>query len=59
MTSAMKKYQEGDEQDKLDLLVDAIKRACIVGGCACIKDMPGDNYTCTAHQFLWEVARDE
>lgn len=26
-------------------------------GCSCINDMPGDNYTCTAHQRLREITR--
>ncbi len=27
-------------------------------GCACIKDLPGDNYTCTGHQKLMAIARE-
>lgn len=26
-------------------------------GCACIKDLPGDNYTCSDHAFLISYAR--
>lgn len=27
-------------------------------GCACINDMPGDNYTCTSHEKLYKLARE-
>jgi hypothetical protein len=28
-------------------------------GCACIKDLPGDNYTCEAHRALARIAQEE
>lgn len=40
-------------------IVNAIKQAFDPQGCGCIKDMPGDNYTCTAHQLLMSIAREE
>ena len=27
-------------------------------GCACIRDLPGDNYTCTSHEKLIHFARE-
>ncbi len=38
-------------------LEESVKRAHDPDGCACIKDMPGDNYTCTAHRTLIEYAQ--
>ncbi len=42
--------------------IEKVTQALVVvfkEGCACIKDMPGDNYTCTAHELLYKIARGE
>lgn len=57
INSVLQKYLDGDEQDKLSMLEEALKHIYGRGGCACIKDMPGDNYTCYAHYLLWVVGR--
>jgi hypothetical protein len=44
-------------EEQLKELVAAVRRAFSPDGCACIKDMPGDNYTCTAHELLYRIAR--
>ncbi len=41
-----------------DELLDLIAAAFDPDGCACIDDMPGDNYTCSAHQELRRIARE-
>jgi hypothetical protein len=47
-----------EAQNLLAEVADAIERTNGLGGCGCIKDLPGDNYTCTAHQALWKWSRD-
>ena len=43
------------DSEYISKLEDAIRQTWR-GDCGCIHDLPGDNYTCTAHQFLREVA---
>lgn len=59
MTIMMIRYREGDEQDKLEILLNAIKQAFGPGGCACVIDEGYTFYTCVAHEFLQEVAKHE
>ena len=54
--SRFETYLAGDEQDKLDLLEESIKVSFSQNGCGCVKDLPGDGYTCTHCQFLYQVA---
>ncbi len=45
-------------KDEILGLKEAIVQVFDPDGCGCIKDLPGDNYTCTAHQKLWSVRRE-
>jgi hypothetical protein len=47
-----------DLVEKVAALTADIVQAFSPDGCACIKDIPGDNYTCTAHQRLRKIALD-
>ncbi len=38
-----------------DMVLAALKQAYNPAGCGCISDLPGDNYTCTAHQLLFAL----
>ena len=38
-------------------LHEALKDVFGPGGCSCIRDLPGDNYTCTSHRFLYAYAK--
>jgi hypothetical protein len=47
-----------EELSRLRRLLKDITQAFSPDGCGCIKDIPGDNYTCTAHQRLRKIALD-
>lgn len=40
------------------LIQKALKQIFRFDGCGCISDLPGDNYTCTAHEYLRKIARE-
>lgn len=42
--------------ERLEKCEAAVRTVFGRGGCACIKDLPGDNYTCTAHETLYRIA---
>jgi hypothetical protein len=48
-----------EARDLLSQVGEAVARTNGLGGCGCIKDLPGDNYTCTAHQNLWKWSREQ
>jgi hypothetical protein len=56
LAAAAEKSRRDDECVKVR---EAVIRVFGPGECACIHDLPGDNYTCTAHQLLRRVARGE
>ena len=59
----MRKDLSGVYSRREKRLLTAIADVFGPGECACIKDMPGDNYTCTSHQLLhgiaWDAAKKE
>jgi hypothetical protein len=52
------KQERDNALAEVEPLRNAIKQVFGPGGCGCVKDLPGDNSTCGAHQTLFDVARE-